>query len=183
VEDEPLAYLFGLSKYQLPPEVDEIPLNPDTPFAKDVPGLKLSSQDGFCVWVFSEPLPEWVEYVVATKDNAPAIVAGKYGKGCLILGTAEWVDTTASYMPGTDDWDPFWRNVFNWIYATAERPTPPEYYTKAEVDALIEDAIERAVEQALAKVPPPTTAEALGAGGLVLGLIAIVLAVMALRRK
>jgi len=184
VEDEPLAYLFGLSKYQLPPEVDEIPLTPGTPFATDVPDLKLSSQDGFCVWVFSEPLPEWVEYVVATKDGAPAIVAGKYGKGCLILGTAEWVDTTAAYMPGTDDWDPFWRNVFNWIYATAERPTPPpEFYTKAEVDALIEEAIETAVARAIAEVPPPTTAMALGAGGLVLGLIAIALAVMALRRK
>jgi len=183
VEDEPLAAIFGLYKVSAPPEVDDIPLTPGTPFAEGVPDLRLSSQDGFCTWVFSEPLPDRVQYVVATKDGAPAIVAGKYGKGCLILGTAEWVDTTAAYMPGTDDWDPFWRNVFNWIAATSEWRPPEEYYTKMEVDMLIRESIEEAVRRAIAEVPPPTTAMALGVTGLVLGLIAIGLAVLALRRK
>jgi len=184
-EDDPLSALFGLTKISVPPEVDEIPLTPDTPFAVGVPEGKLSSSGGFCTFAYATPLPSWVQYVVATKDDNPAIVAGKYGKGCLILGPAEWVDTTDAYKPGTDDWDAFWTNLFNWIDVTSEWvPPPPEVYTKEEVDRLIDEAVNRAVQQALASIwPTPSTAVAFGLFGVILGIIAIAISAIALRRR
>lgn len=184
-EDDPLSALFGLTKISVPPEVDEIPLTPNTPFAAGVPEGKLSSSGGFCTFAYAEPLPSWVQYVVATKDGYPAIVAGKYGKGCLILGPAEWVDTTDAYKPGTEDWDTFWTNLFNRIDETSEWvPPPPDVYTKEEVDRLIEEAINRAVEKALSSIwPTPTTAVAFGLFGIMLGIIAIAISVVALRLR
>jgi hypothetical protein len=71
-------------------------------------------------------------------------------------------------------------NVLDFMYANsvwAPPAPPPEVYTKAEVDVLIAAAVEQAkdeMEDLLpALIPDTTLGTALGAAGLLLGLVAI----------
>jgi hypothetical protein len=148
-------------------------------------------------------LPDWVDLIVAEREveasvvgydttgnvTIPLFVVGRLGKGLIIASGAEWLDTI-SYQwnpdldpPAQGGFRQFHTNVLNWIHANSEWEAPappPEYYTKEEVDALIADAVEAATDEITdtltALMPDTTMPTALGAVGLLLGLIAIAIA-------
>jgi hypothetical protein len=129
-EEKPLADLFELSfdestKGQTEPIV---PLELGTPFAKGIDGNKLdasASSDNTPLngEFYKDPLPKWVEYVV-TKNAAgkPTMVAGRYEKGVLLLGTFEitnigaGIDVAQSMFPG---FTKFWANMLDWAASSA----------------------------------------------------------------
>jgi hypothetical protein len=124
-EEKPLADLFGLSYDGSKAGQTEaiVPLEPGTPFAKGIDGNKLdasTSSDNTPLngEFYKEPLPDWVEFVV-TRNAAgnPTMVAGRYEKGVLLLGTFEvtnigtGVDVAQSMFTG---FTKLWANMLDW---------------------------------------------------------------------
>ncbi|HDO42025.1 MAG TPA: hypothetical protein ENH03_03895 [Candidatus Bathyarchaeota archaeon] len=217
-EDEPLASLFSLTKADAPDNLpsgarDELilidPLSPfGEKFGKNIPDyqIEIDTDNGF-----EEPLPEWVKYVcIVTNGTAtcPVFVAGEYGEGALFFGGPEFTSISEpNWAPGNPKYDNFWKNIMLWMEEVlgAEAPPPEEappsteenYYTKEEVDALIQDAISQVISQAVSQAeeeaqniakqvasdavqevlqqvaPDTTTPTALGAVGIILAIIAI----------
>ena len=211
--DEPLAALFGLTKIEIPENVPEgasgsqiISIDPLSPFGVNITDSQIEVD---CDYGFAEPLPEWVKWT-ATVSNETAscvvFVAGKYGKGALFFGGPEFTGIEdPHWAPGDPRFENFWKNILLWMEEVlgAEEegpPTPPpeaEYYTKEEVDALIQQAIDQAVQQAVQQAVSQATQAAQSAaeqaaleavqGAMpdtttptILGVVGIILAIIAL---
>jgi len=160
-EDLPLGELFGLTQEDFGEEVSQVDLVEDTPFAADVPDLKIGA-DTFCRYGFAEPLPDWVEYIVAThpKTGGAAIVAGRCGNGSLILGGAEFVTEVEGYSVGAGGYYEFWRNLFNWVKnPSAFKPPAPEYYEKKDIDKMLKNINDRieSLEEEIQKIQEAMT--------------------------
>jgi hypothetical protein len=188
--DIALATLLNLTLVNTGVDPNEIPFVPGTPFIEGISDNQIESDGGFARYGFldnsTHPLPDWVDIIAAERDGVPIFIAGKFGKGLIIVSGAEWLDTISyAWAPGVGDFTQFHTNVLNYIHANSEwvAPTKP-YYSREEVDALIAEEVNSAVDQAVTEavaqimplIPDVTMAYALGGIGLILGIVAIAIA-------
>ncbi len=96
--DMPLAAAFGLTCTPMP-STSRIALRADSPLAQGGAAVidTAHCDSSFAEFDYAAPLPAWATDVVATADGPeggkrPVIVAGKLGKGLLVLSTAEVVN-------------------------------------------------------------------------------------------
>lgn len=125
-EEADLVALFGLTYEDTGITEAVVPLTPGTPFASGIADNKLDSTNAPdpTPWqgdIYTEPLPDWVEYVVTTDSQGrPTMVAGAYGEGALALGGFEFTNIGTAGSVTQEEFvgfPTFWRNLMDWVVA------------------------------------------------------------------